>query len=104
MSNNAAKNLLAKLLATENIVVQRKPKAKTASFDIKSRVLTLPVWQNVSEDLEDLLLGHETGHALNSPTSDEYKASVQRVASAIYGAKWTMKQAKAIHGFFNVIE
>ena len=54
------KSLLAKLLATENITVQRNPSLKTAAFDLKNRVLMLPVWQGISNDLEDLLLVHET--------------------------------------------
>ena len=36
------KSLLAKLLATENITIQRNPSLKTAMFDLKNRVLMLP--------------------------------------------------------------
>ena len=37
------KDILAKLLATENITIRRSVKAETASFDLKNRVLTLPI-------------------------------------------------------------
>ena len=67
------KSLLAKLLATENITVQKNPALKTAMFDLKNRVLMLPIWQGISNDLEDLLLVHETGHALDTPTAEVYK-------------------------------
>ena len=56
-------DLSAKLLATENITVVRS-RVRTASFDIKSRVLTLPNWKDMSPEVEDMLRGHEVGHAL----------------------------------------
>ena len=54
---------LAKLLATENIMVQHQS-VQTASFDLKTRVLTLPIWENMQPFLYDMLTGHEVGHAL----------------------------------------
>ena len=59
---------LAKLLATENIVVEHR-NAPTASFDTKNRILTLPMWKDVTPTLETLLVGHEVGHALYTPDS-----------------------------------
>ena len=53
---------LAKLLARENITV-RHDVVKTASFNIETRVLTLPKWENITVDQYDLLIGHEVGHA-----------------------------------------
>ena len=38
------KSQLAKLLATENIEVQEN-KASTASFDVKNRILTIPIFK-----------------------------------------------------------
>ena len=60
---NVASDLSARLLATENFSVVRA-KAPTASFDIKSRVLTLPLWKDMTPEIEDMLIGHEVGHAL----------------------------------------
>ena len=62
MKTNAV-DLSAKLLATENITVVRS-RVRTASFDIKSRVLTLPQWKEMSPMVEGMLVGHEVGHAL----------------------------------------
>ena len=42
--NKESKGYLAKLLATENISIQHK-KVRTASFDVKNRTLTLPIWK-----------------------------------------------------------
>ena len=58
------KDTLAKLLATENITVRRSVKAETASFDLVSRVLVLPILKITSGDIADMMTGHEVGHAL----------------------------------------
>ncbi len=65
--NLDAKSQLAKLIATENIVVQHN-NVKTASFDTKSRVLTLPIFKVKSGDVYDMLIAHECAHALYTPT------------------------------------
>ena len=64
-----ATDLSARLLATENLTVVRS-NVPTASFDIKSRVLTLPMWKDMTPEIEDMLVGHEVGHALY--TLDKY--------------------------------
>jgi len=64
-----ASDLSARLLATENLSIQRAP-TRTASFDVKSRVLTLPLWKDMTPEIEDMLVGHEVGHALY--TTEEY--------------------------------
>ena len=71
------KGKLAKLLATENLIIEHRD-VTTASFDVERRVLTLPMWQINSEDVYDLLVAHEVGHALytdprNWFMEDEYK-------------------------------
>lgn len=74
------KSILAKLLATENISVQHR-NSMTAYFDPKNRVMVLPVWKDMSDNLHDLLLGHETGHALYTPPDgwhDSVKDSSRR--------------------------
>lgn len=71
------KSTLAKLLATENITVQQN-NVKTASFDVKNRVLTLPMWADVSKFTEDHLIGHEVGHALYTPLEGWHDAVCDR--------------------------
>jgi hypothetical protein len=64
--NRQVKSNLAKLLATENLTVEHA-NVPTASFDVQNRVLSLPIWENVSDDVYDLLVGHEVGHAIYTP-------------------------------------
>jgi len=64
--NAEVKGILAKLLATENLTVEHR-QVQTASFDVNSRVLTLPIWKDASGTIYDLLVGHEVGHALYTP-------------------------------------
>ena len=65
------KSQLAKLLATEDLVVENK-NVETAYFNVHTRVLTLPNW-NTSANVYDLLVGHEVGHALYTPDVDWFK-------------------------------
>jgi len=74
-----SKSLLAKLMATENLVVEQRP-VQTASFDVKNRILTLPVLdKNISGALYDLFTGHEVGHALYTPIDGMLKARKENV-------------------------
>ena len=63
MNTSLSHDILAKLLATENVTVIRED-VPTASFDIKNRVLRLPQWKNLTNDIEEMLILHEVGHAL----------------------------------------
>ena len=86
------KSQLAKLLATENIEVQENA-VKTASFDVKNRVLTIPVLKEEHKSLHvyDMLVGHEVSHALHTPAdgwmnmsdrSDEFRSFVNVIEDA----------------------
>lgn len=57
---------LAKLMAGEDIDVIQK-NAPTAYFDLKYRRLIIPNWKNLSTVEEEMLVGHEIGHALYTP-------------------------------------
>lgn len=101
------KSALAKLLATENISFQHDPSAKTAYFDVKNRLLVLPVWQNISNDLYDMLVVHEVGHALDTP-SEGWLDAIGNIAKKAYGKvedKDLFDRMKgAVKGFLNVVE
>jgi len=66
------KSQLAKLLATEDIVVEHKH-VETAQFNVDTRVLILPLWEKASNYVYDMLVGHEVGHALFTPNVDPPK-------------------------------
>jgi hypothetical protein len=76
----ASKSVTAKLLATENITVMQD-KVRTAMFDVKNRVLTLPLWADVETYTEDHLIGHEVGHALYTPLEGWHDAVCDRGAN-----------------------
>ena len=84
------KSLLAKLMAAENITVEHK-KIPTAAFDVKNRVLYLPIlkWKPGSE-VYDLFCAHEVGHALWTP-DEGWHSSIS-------------KKGKGFKSFLNVIE
>ena len=64
--NFEVKGNVARLLATENLIVEHK-QVDTASFNVDARVLTLPMWENSSNCVYDLLVAHEVGHAIFTP-------------------------------------
>ena len=88
---NNATDLIAKLLANEDLTVVQAT-VDTASFDIKDRVLTLPIWKDASEDVIGMLVGHEVGHALY--TGMEY------LENEFTGTEYE----RAFHGYLNVLE
>ena len=57
MSQQEIKGNLARLLATENLVVEHR-NVPTAQFDVDRRVLTLPNWDKASSIVYDLSLIH----------------------------------------------
>ena len=66
MINLDVKSNLAKLIASENLTIQHN-NVKTASFNTKDRILTLPIFKEQSGDVYDMLIAHECAHALYTP-------------------------------------
>ena len=60
------KSTLVKLLAEEDVTVSYQS-VPTASFNLETREITLPIWKNKSEDVMDMMSLHEVGHALYTP-------------------------------------
>ena len=78
-----SKSLLAKLMATENLIIEQR-NVQTASFDVKQRILTVPVLdKNISGYLYDLFMGHEVGHALYTPLSGMLQAHEEKIPMSI---------------------
>ena len=67
--NFEIKGMLAKLLATEDIIIEHK-KVDTACFNVETRCLTLPLWEKASDNIYTLLCAHEVGHARETPNID----------------------------------
>ena len=89
-TQNNSLELLAKLLAAENISVEHNKQFSTASFDLESRTLRLPVWKKMDERLYHMLVLHEVGHALHTPM-EEWTSNIK-----LFGSKF--------RGFLNIIE
>jgi len=78
-----SKSLLAKLMATENLTIEQRP-VQTASFDVRNRILTVPVLdKNISNEIYDLFMGHEVGHALYTPIDGMIKAKEIKLNSDV---------------------
>lgn len=75
--NHEVKGSLARLLATENLIVEHK-KVSTASFDVVNRVLVLPLWEKASSTVYDMLVGHEVGHALYTPDQWDFLGEIPK--------------------------
>ena len=71
---NEIKGTLAKLLATENLIVEHC-RCETASFDVDKRILKLPMW-DATDRVYNCLVGHEVGHALFTPNEEWADAKV----------------------------
>jgi hypothetical protein len=71
MTYTEIKGQLARLLASENLIIEHRV-CETASFDVSKRVLTLPIWEveDVGDRVYNLLVGHEVGHALFTPNDN----------------------------------
>lgn len=80
-------DLVAKLLASENLTIVRN-NCKTAFFDIKNRVLSLPLWKDMTPEMEGMLVAHEVGHALY--TTEEYIEDA--------------KKDRVLAGYINIVE
>ena len=89
MVNYEIKSQLAKLLATEDLIVENQ-NVETAQFNVQTRVLTLPRWTHASEAVYDLLVGHEVGHALFTPDCewfDKYPGLPQSIINVVEDAR-----------------
>ena len=87
-----SKSLLARLLAEENIRVEHSSEVVTASFNVETRLLLLPIWKDDSytPDIYDLFVGHEVAHALYTPNDIELlESSMKRSNHAFRSSQRT---------------
>ena len=99
--NQETKSYLANLLATERLEVQYR-KTQTASFDVKNRILTIPIWKkDLSEPVTDLFVSHEVGHALYTPMSLLKKAQKQKINHSIVNVVEDARIEKLIKRKYN---
>ena len=75
---NTSLSIFAKALASENLSFSFSKEAETASFDVKSRHLVMPMW-DVTDTVKTMLVAHEISHALWTP----YERSEELMKAAI---------------------
>ena len=92
---NTSLSIFARALATENLSFSFDAEAPTASFDVKTRHLVMPVW-NVSDTLQTMLVAHEISHALWTPYERSEELMKQAEADGFV--------VKLLHRICNVIE
>ena len=107
MSNptvNIVREQTARLLATENITVIQCAKTPTAYFDLKTRTLALPVWQDMSNEMYDMLVGHEVAHALFTPNDAGGWVDSAKKIAADHGFAGNKQAESAAQSFLNIVE
>lgn len=88
--------MLARLMAVEDLTVEHRANVVTAFFDTEKRILTLPIWKEMSGDIYDMLVAHEIGHALFTPAD-------QAVLNAARD-RLNPKHHASAHAFLNICE
>ena len=75
--------LFTKLLAAEDLNVVIKPGARTASFDLASRTVTIPLYKGLdaAETITDGMIVHEVGHALYTPLVEALRLEWYKVVN-----------------------
>ena len=83
-------------MSTENLKVIYDNKAHTASFNVVTRELRLPVYKDFVDETVDMFVGHEVGHALYTPGTEEaFIGALNAIDS---------KNHRSAQSFLNVVE
>ena len=88
-------SLLAKLLAEEDIHVVHRQQ-QTAMFDVLNRELSLPIWKDMSKNIQDLMTLHEVGHALWTPLEMMDKVKEQKISFSVVNVLEDVRIEKAV--------
>lgn len=94
----AFNELLPRLMATENLKIQHA-KVSTASFNLKDRILMLPIFAaDLDPNVYELFVGHEVGHALETPLEGWHNAVVPEFTQTL------PNKGRGFKSYLNVIE
>lgn len=74
-----SKVTLASLLAEEEILVEERSGVIEPYFDLQNRMLVMPIYKRISTDILDLIISHEVGHALFTPT-EEWDTAIKSIS------------------------
>lgn len=69
MKLTEAKSNLSRLMSEENLIIEQRSGIPSAYFDTENRLLVVPeLKEKTSSNVIDLMLSHEVGHALYTPS------------------------------------
>ena len=88
-------SLLAKLLAEEDIHVVHRQQ-QTAMFDVLNRELSLPIWKDMSKNIQDLMTLHEVGHALWTPLEMMKQIKDEKIDHSVVNVLEDVRIEKAV--------
>lgn len=84
MKLTESKSNLARLLAEENLIVEMRSGVQSAYFDGEARLLVIPDFKtDVSVNILDLMISHEVGHSLNTPSKEWIEAIESGISKGI---------------------
>jgi hypothetical protein len=86
--NERSWEIYTQILSKENLKLTYSNKATTAYFNLETREVVVPTFDYMTEEVTQLLISHEVGHAYFSDYSKEYFNKY----TSLYG------------GLFNVVE
>ena len=95
-----ALNDMAKILAAENITIITDPRAPTASFNLKARILRLPTWSDLDKDIADWMRAHEVAHARWTPPEGYHQNIMDSIERLVGQRKYPALMADV----FNILE
>ena len=87
--------LLSKLLAEEDIHVIHRNQS-TAMFDVLNRELSLPIWKDMSKNVQELMTLHEVGHALWTPLEMMTKVKEEKISHSVVNVLEDVRIEKAV--------
>jgi len=87
--------LLSKLLAEEDIHVVHRNQS-TAMFDVLNRELSLPIWKDMSKNVQELMTLHEVGHALWTPLEMMKKVKDEKIDHSVVNVLEDVRIEKAV--------
>lgn len=76
----AALDLMTRIIAKENLTIIISENVDTAKMDLQNRIMVLPLWADLHQDVADTLRCHEVSHALYTPSEKYHDAIFSELA------------------------
>lgn len=93
-------SIIAKILASENVMLAIQENLPTASFDLNSRIIRIPRYMFDDEEFTTMVIAHEVAHCLLTPR-DDWKDWIRKIKE---DPNITDEQKKYAKSCLNIIE